>query len=162
MYSAAMTARFVPDPFVVPTHFQGDGFHLEPLGPQHNERDHEAWMSSIDHIRSTPGFEDRDWPTPMSLEQNLGDLEGHARDFRERTGFTYSILDGEVVIGCVYIYPPRAVGHDAKVRSWVRASRAEMDARVWRSLSAWLTTAWPFERLDYTARVWTATVSPDR
>ena len=79
MYSAAMTARFVPDPFVVPTHFQGDGFHLEPLGPQHNERDHEAWMSSLDHIRSTPGFEDWDWPTPMSLEQNLGDLEGHAR-----------------------------------------------------------------------------------
>ena len=152
MYSAAMTERFIPDSFVVPTHFQGDGFHLEPLGPQHNERDYEAWMSSIDHIRATPGLEDWDWPTPMSLEQNLGDLEQHARDFRERTGFTYSILDGDAVIGCVYIYPPRAGGHDAKVRSWVRASRAEMDARVWRSLSAWLTAEWPFERLDYAAR----------
>ena len=147
-----MTARLVPDSFVVPAHFEGDGFHLEPLGPQHNERDHEAWMSSIDHIRSTPGLADWDWPTPMSLQQNLGDLEGHARDFRERTGFTYSILDADEVIGCVYIYPPRVEGADASVRSWVRASRAEMDARVWRSLSAWLTTAWPFERLDYAAR----------
>lgn len=73
---------------------------LEPLGPQHNERDYEAWGSSIDHIRSTPGLADWDWPTPMSLEQNLGDLEGHARDFRKRTGFTYSILDADEVIGC--------------------------------------------------------------
>ena len=147
-----MTDRFVPDSFVVPTHFEGDGFHLEPLGPQHNDRDHEAWMSSIDHIRSTPGLEGWDWPTPMSLEQNLGDLEGHARSFRERTGFTYSILDADEVIGCVYICPPRTEGDDASVRSWVRASRAEMDAPVWRALSAWLTADWPFERLDYAAR----------
>jgi hypothetical protein len=95
-------------------------------------------MSSIDHIRSRPGSQDGDWSAPMSLEQNLGDLEGRARDFRERSGFAYSILDGDAVIGCVYIYPSRAEGDDAKVRSWVRASRAEMDARVWRSVSAGL------------------------
>ena len=143
---------FVPGSFVVPRHFESDGFHLEPLGPEHNERDHEAWMSSIQHIRATPGFEHWDWPEPMSLEQNLADLESHARDFRERTGFTYSILDGDEVIGCVYIHPSSARGTDAKVRSWVRASRAEMDATVWRSLSAWLRSAWPFEHLDYDVR----------
>ena len=42
-------------------------FRLEPLGPEHNDRDYEAWMSSIDHIHATPGMEHRDWPTPMSL-----------------------------------------------------------------------------------------------
>ncbi len=147
-----MTADFVPDAFVAPTSFEGDGFHLEPLGPQHNARDHEAWMSSIDHIRATPGLEGWDWPAPMSLEANLRDLEDHARDFRERKGFTYSILDGDEVIGCIYIYPPRVEGADASVRSWVRASRAEMDAVVWRSMSEWLTTEWPFERLDYAPR----------
>ena len=147
-----MRESLVPDSFAAPTRFEGDGFHLEPLGPEHNERDYEAWMSSIDHIRSTPGLEDWDWPTPMTLEQNLGDLEDHARDFRERSGFTYSILDGDEVIGCVYIYPSRIERYDAKVRSWVRASRAEMDALVWRSLSTWLTTEWPFEQLDYAPR----------
>ena len=147
-----MREPLVPDSFDVPTRFEGDGFHLEPLGPEHHERDYEAWMSSIDHIRSTPGLEDWDWPTPMTLEQNLGDLEDHARDFRERSGFTYSILDGDEVIGCVYIYPSRIERYDAKVRSWVRASRAEMDALVWRSLSTWLTTEWPFEQLDYAPR----------
>ena len=151
-----MDKPFVPGSFVVPNQFKGNGFHLEPLGPEHNERDHQAWMSSIDHIRSTPGLADWDWPTPMSLEQNLGDLEGHARDFRERTGFTYSILDANEVVGCIYIYPSRVEGSDAKVSSWVRASRAEMDAPVWRSLSKWLTTEWPFERFDYASREATA------
>jgi hypothetical protein len=88
----------------------------------------------------------------MTLEQNLGDLEEHASEFRERTGFTYSILDGDEVIGCVYIYPARVEGYDARVRSWVRASRAEMVEVVWRTLSNWLTTDWPFERLDYAPR----------
>ena len=147
-----MTADFVPDSFDAPLHFEGDGFHLEPLGPEHNERDHEAWMSSIDHIHATPGMEQWDWPTPMSLEDNLKDLEQHAREFRDREGFTYSILDGDEVIGCVYIYPSPDEDNDARVRSWVRASRAEMDPLVWRSLSAWLAAEWPFERLDYAAR----------
>jgi hypothetical protein len=132
--------------------YEGDGFRLEPLGPEHNERDHEAWMSSLEHIRATPGFERSDWPSPMSLQQNLGDLEGHAQDFRERTGFTYSILDGDEVIGCVYIYPAEAAGVDASVRSWVRASRADMDPAVWRQLSRWLATDWPFERVEYAPR----------
>ena len=43
----------------------------------------------------------------MSLEENLADLERHARDFADRTGFTYSVLDGDDVIGCVYVYPSR-------------------------------------------------------
>ena len=47
---------FVADDFVVPVSFDGPGFRMEPLGPEHNERDHDAWMSSIDHIWKTPDF----------------------------------------------------------------------------------------------------------
>jgi hypothetical protein len=46
---------------------------LEPLGPEHNEDDHEAWSSSIEHIRATPGFLDGRWPSPMTLEENRAD-----------------------------------------------------------------------------------------
>jgi hypothetical protein len=88
----------------------------------------------------------------MSLEDNLRDLEQHAREFRDREGFTYSILDGDEVIGCLYIYPSPEADHDARIRSWVRASRAEMDPVVWRSLSTWLASEWPFEHPDYAAR----------
>lgn len=141
----------LPD-FEVPRSFAGPGFHLEPLGPGHNERDHEAWMSSIDHIRATPGMDLREWPAPMTLEENMSDMEMHAAEFEDRVGFTYSILDGDDVIGCVYIYPGKARGVDAHVRSWVRASRAEMDVVVWRSLSRWLAEEWPFRTIDYAPR----------
>lgn len=147
-----MTEPFVPADFAVPTSFEGDGFRLEPLGPEHNERDHEAWMSSIDHIRSTPGFEDRDWPEPMSLSANLADLERHAQDFAERTGFTYSVLDADEVIGCVYIYPTGTGTGGALVTSWVRESRAGMDVVVWRDVAAWIAEQWPFTTVRYAAR----------
>ena len=119
-----MSRPFVPPTFAVPTALEGTGFRLEPLGPQHNERDYHAWTSSVAHIRETPGFIGSDWPHPMSLEENLSDLERHAADFSARRGFTYSVLDGDAVIGCVYIYPSRSSADVADVRSWVRASRA--------------------------------------
>ncbi|MEA2003114.1 MAG: N-acetyltransferase [Actinomycetota bacterium] len=147
-----MTSPFVPHDFDVPVSYEGPGFYLEPLGAEHNQRDHEAWMSSIDHIKTTPGFRDWDWPEPMSLEANLSDLVGHATDFGNRRGFTYSILDGNEVIGCVYIYPSRDAGHDASVRSWVRESRSQMDRVVWEALTGWLETSWPFVSIDCATR----------
>lgn len=139
----------VPDDYTVPTAFSGPGFRLEPLGPAHNERDHAAWMSSIDHIRSTPGMEGRDWPAPMTVEENLADMEMHAREFTERRSFAYSILDGDEVVGCLYIDPSDAPGTDAHVRSWVTASRSDLDPVVRSAIRGWLDEVWPFRRVDY-------------
>lgn len=154
-----MAEPFVPDDFEVPSGLTRAEMRLQPLGPEHNERDHEAWSSSIDHIRATPGFQERDaegdpearWPHPMSLEENLGDLERHAADFATRRGFTYSVLDPDTddVIGCVYIYPSKDGDHDARVESWVRASRSELDAALFHAVSDWLDADWPFSRVDY-------------
>ncbi|MDF2729260.1 MAG: twin-arginine translocation pathway signal [Acidimicrobiia bacterium] len=143
---------FVSDDFDVPKEFEGPGFRLEPLGPVHNERDHMAWMSSIEHIRTTPGMKGG-WPSPMTIEENLSDLEGHAREFTDREAFAYSVLDGEEVIGCLYIDPTEDEGHDAEVSSWVTSSRAEMDPIVWRSVSEWLAEKWPFENFAYARRI---------
>jgi hypothetical protein len=145
-------SEFVPDEFVVPLSFDGRGFRLEPLGPKHNERDYAAWMSSVDHIRSTPGFEDWDWPTPMTLDENRNDLVDHADDFENRSGFTYSILDDDEVLGCVYIYPSTIPDVDAHVRSWVTELRSELDVVVWSALSQWLEQSWPFRNLKYSVR----------
>lgn len=145
----------MPPSFEVPTSFAWSDFHLEPLGEQHNDRDHAAWMSSIGHIRSTPGFspqEEPSWPVAMTLEKNLEDLVRHAKDFQERKGFTYSILEGDDVIGCIYIYPTRKPGRDAEISSWVRKSRAEMDATVREELATWIDEAWPFSSPSYAGR----------
>ena len=40
---AGMSEPLVPDDFEVPLRFETQAFVLEPLGPEHNERDHAAW-----------------------------------------------------------------------------------------------------------------------
>jgi hypothetical protein len=146
----------VPDGFVVPRELVTERFRLEPLGPQHNERDHAAWMGSIEHIRSTPGFETWDWPPAdgMSLDLNLADLRKHAEDFATRVGFTYSVIEvpGDEVIGCVYIYAAREDSTIVHVHSWVRQDRAHLDAPLHDAVSRWLAADWPFPNVRYAPR----------
>jgi len=145
---------FVPAEFAVPSALENGQFRLEQLGPQHNEPDYDAWSSSVEHIRQTPGWEQSSWPDDRDLAKNLDDLQGHADDFEQRKGFTYTVLDAASgdVIGCVYIYPDKSGEHDAKVLSWVRASRAELDAPLWQAVTDWLAADWPFERVAYAER----------
>jgi hypothetical protein len=149
-----VVTSFVPDDFVVPRELVCEEFRLEPLGPEHNEGDYQAWMSSIEHIRSTPGFQGRSWPQPeMTLAENLGDLQRHASDFTDRSGFTYTVrAAGGEIIGCVYIYPPAGGGPGADVRSWVRADRAGLDVPLHDAVSGWLRAAWPFSSAEYAPR----------
>ncbi len=142
---------FVPTDFYPPTAFTAGDLRLEPLGPAHNERDYAAWMSSMEHIRRSPGFADGKWPREMSLDENGGDLERHARDFVDRTGFTFTVLNSsDDVIGCVYVYPAKDGVHDADVKSWVRESDAPLDEALRRAIADWLTSdSWPFERPLY-------------
>ena len=152
---APMPDPFVPPDFVVPVRLETPQFVLEPLAPEHNERDYDAWTSSHDHIHATPGWEESSWPRPMTLEENRADLERHADDFRHRRGFTYTVLarDTGDVVGCVYIYPlPEDSGYDARVLSWVRASHAELDVPLWRAVSDWVASEWPFEQVEYAPR----------
>jgi len=144
---------FVPEDFVVPLHLEAPQFRLEPLGPDHNRSDYDAWSSSLEHIQATPGWAGSSWPHEMTLEENRADLQRHADDFENRSGFTYTVLDqsGDVV-GCVYIYPAPDESHDAHVSSWVRASRGELDEPLWHAVSDWLAAEWPFEHVDYAVR----------
>jgi len=145
---------FVPHDFDVPRRLETPQFVLEPLGPEHNERDYDAWTSSMEHIAATPGWDDNSWPREMSRDENRADLQRHADDFRNRTGFTYTVLDpasGDVV-GCVYVYPLPDRGDGARVRSWVRVSRAELDGPLARAVSDWLASNWPFRSVEYEAR----------
>ncbi|WP_107773700.1 GNAT family N-acetyltransferase [Nocardioides sediminis] len=146
---------FVPAGFDPPTSLTTDDVRLEPLGPQHNDADHAAWMSSIEHIRSTPGYPDGSWPPPegMTLEANLADLTRHSDDFARRVGFTFTVLDpADDVIGCVYLYPTDSEDWDVTVQSWVRADRAHLDTPLADAVAGWLAADWPWERVDRCGR----------
>lgn len=152
VYGRGVTTAFVPADFVPPQQLVTDSFRLEPLGPQHNGPDLAAWSSSIDHIRSTPGYPDGSWPPleGMTPERNLADLTRHAADFAAGRGYTFTVLDpsGGDVIGCVYLYPSASPDHDVDVQSWVRADRAELDGALADAVARWLRTDWPWERPD--------------
>lgn len=152
---------FVPVSFAVPTALVGDGFVLEPLGPQHNVSDHAAWGGSIDHIRATPGFDPSEWggdswPYPMSAERNLDDLQMHAGEFERREAFAFTVLDGDgsgaEVVGCVYIDPDLQGLADAMVRCWVRADRAALDPVLTAAVRDWLREQWPFTSVRFPGR----------
>ncbi|HEX6680554.1 MAG TPA: hypothetical protein VF063_07910 [Gaiellaceae bacterium] len=57
-------AEFVPRDSDVPRRLEMQQFVLEPLGPEHNEQDYDAWTSSMDHIAATPG-----WATAAGRER---------------------------------------------------------------------------------------------
>jgi hypothetical protein len=145
---------FVPEDFVVPTGLATADFWLEPLGPQHNEADYAAWTSSIAHITSTPGFADWGWPDEsLTITDNLRDLVKHEREFVARIGFTYTVrTESGDVIGCLYMYPSRQPEFDVVVRSWVSRDHADLDEPLWRAVSAWIDSDWPFEAPNYAPR----------
>jgi len=140
------TVALVPDHFKVPLRLETPRFVLEPLGPEHNERDHEAWSSSIDHIHGTPGFVERRWPQPMSLSENLADLAAHRADFEARTAFAYTVLDPQTddVIGWIYVDPDGAHAGGVTLRSWVRVTHADLDEPLREAVADWLERDWPF------------------
>jgi hypothetical protein len=91
----------------------------------------------------------------LSLEENRSDLERHAHDFAERSGFTFTVLKPgpAEVIGCVYIYPVTDGEHDAQIRSWVvRADVGTLDSLLHSMASRWIAEQWPFKNVRYADR----------
>src|SRR5829696_5002213 len=56
-------APFVPSGFVVPLALTTEQFRLEPLGPQHNDSDYEAWSSAVDTSTRRPAGSQAPGPT---------------------------------------------------------------------------------------------------
>jgi RimJ/RimL family protein N-acetyltransferase len=167
-----MTSPLSFDPSVVPAEpLSTERFRLAPLGPEHNESDFDAWMSSIDHIRATPGFIPGaalavGWPTPMTSEENLSDLVNHADEFTRGVAYAFTILDPHTgnVIGCTYIDPDESrpdrstevetppTTRCATVTCWVRASHAELDEPVAAALKHWLASSWNLAQFTFPGR----------
>ncbi|MFT5222067.1 MAG: hypothetical protein ACI867_000364 [Glaciecola sp.] len=139
--------RLMDEGFVPPVPLIAEGWRLEPLGAEHNASDHRAWMSSIEHIRTTPGFSGRPWPFPMTREENLQDLIDHRVGFEAGHEFSYTVLDDEgAVIGCVYVLADDTDDRPDAVylRSWVRADRSALDGPLRLAVLSWLRSNWPF------------------
>ena len=143
-----MMNEFVPETFEAPTDICLGEWRLRKLVPEFNDDDYTAWMDNVEHIRATPGFRHRDWPSyRITMEQNRADLARHATDFDERRGFTYSVFLSDKLVGCLYIYPLPEHGA-AQARSWLTKTLAAKDTSF-RNGGHWLNDEWPFKRVVY-------------
>lgn len=152
MLFLAQTAGFVPADFKVPARLVRKEYQLAPLGPKLARHDFDAYMSSIEHIRSS--FGSGKWPSAgITMAEAVKDVEGEEQRFQARKSFTYAVLspDGTRELGCVYIQPSREAAHDAVVAMWT--TKAAFDAGLQKQLDAdvrvWLAKEWPFQRVLY-------------
>jgi hypothetical protein len=146
---------FVPETFQPPASYETANYRLVPLGPALAKHDYEAYMSSIEHLRST--FGGGRWPSAgITMADAIKDVEGEEARSKARHSFTYAVLtkDGSKELGCVYIKPSRKAGYDAQVTLWVTKAEFDkgFDAVLYRDTKAWIAKAWPFQKVAYPNR----------
>jgi RimJ/RimL family protein N-acetyltransferase len=149
------TNRFVPDDFEIPDMLETDRFRLRMLSVDDVEKDYEAVIESRELLHTMFGGP---WPKPgFTLEDNRADLERHQQEFLTRKAFAYTVvsLDETRVLGCVYINPSETTASDAVVVMWVRQTEYDkgLDEILFKNVRDWITSVWPFPKVDYPRRV---------
>jgi hypothetical protein len=148
-------AKFVPEGFVVPAGLETDRLRLRMLTIHDAVKDFEAVMTSQNRLKTVfrPGSE---WPSGLTLEQNILDLAWHQVEFQQRTSFCYTVIspDESQILGCLYMYPADRLGHDAEVSMWVRQSEADtgLDEHLFEVVRAWIARDWPMQNPAYPGR----------
>ena len=146
----------VPKDFEVPVLLETDRYRIRPISVHDVVRDYDAVMTSVERLRGIFGPESS-WPPPdLSFTQDLVDLGWHHKEFQRRSSFAYVVMNLEETsqLGCVYVYPSSRSGWDAEVHLWVRdlPDADELDADLYRTVTGWVTEAWPFEKVAFPGR----------
>lgn len=146
----------LPADFDPPTLVETPGFKLVPLGPALVDVDFAAYMSSIDHLQKT-FTRSTDWPHKGITDADaMRDMKTEQARFANRRSFAYAVLtpDGRRERGSVYVSPNATGGYDAVVRMWVTKAEydAGFDAELYRWVTQWMKTGWPFRKVAYPGR----------
>ena len=149
--------KLVPDSFQVPQKLENPQFIIRKLCFSDADLDYKAVMSSIEIIKKTRGG---DWPSSnLSYEDNQIDLAWHQREFENKTSFAYTLVtpDEKECLGCLYLYPPGYRNEESKdgdvdVSFWVtqKAYDDGLYDTLYKTLTVWLKSTWPFKKVVYT------------
>lgn len=160
--------NFYPATAPVPSELRTANLLLHPLGPEHVERDYDAFMSSRERLRIWSGGS---WPSDdFTLAMNMDDMHHHRGEHVRREAFTYTVMspDASVCQGCIYIngwekfarqiqaqVPDFAEEYDGITSYWVRDSAlaADLDKELLSGLIAWFAASWQFNRAVFVANI---------
>jgi len=152
---------FYPDDGPVPVELRTEHLLLRSLGPEHVERDYDAFMSSRERLLVWSGGS---WPAAdFTLALNMDDMHFHRREHEERIAFTFTVMspDEARCEGCTYTnswdvvarrmgaeIPEIARDYDGLTSYWVRDSALarDLDKELLRGLIDWFAGDWSFGR----------------
>jgi hypothetical protein len=154
--AAGQVSSFIPADFNAPTAVEAAGFKLRPLSPELAKVDFDAYMSSIEHLQKTFS-RSTNWPRAnITSADAMRDMENEQTRFKNRKSFAYAVLtpDGSRERGSVYVSPSPDKSYDAVVRLWVTKADydAGFDAELYKWVTNWVKTEWPFHRVAYPGR----------
>ena len=158
--------KFYPSNAPVPEQLQTQEFLLRPIRASDSALDYDAVMASEELLRRRTGGK---WPhIGFNAQANRADLEQRIVEFRDRRGFTYTLLDPTEgrCLGCVSIEPLQdglrrtgataeyvnSVGpYQALVSFWVRSNVTprDMDRYLVTELIPWMKANFAFTRIVY-------------
>jgi len=132
----------------IPDGFIDDKILVEPLSIDHAVLDFEAVSVSKLELYEQYNSES-EWPLHITLKDNIVDLGWHEKEFRDKSSFSYTILDpGRTkCFGCIYIIPS---GERAELSYWVRADGIcpYTKKELLLVLKSWISQEWPCLPID--------------
>ena len=149
--------------FQPPPVLENSNFELDILSPKYAIQDYEAVTASASKIRYVFG-PSNNWPSEsISFEENLNDLKRHEKEFIERSAFAYAMIGkvGSKYLGCIYINPVqvqiKSISTEplcqAEVYFWVSSLQTTIrELELLETIKTWLSTSWPFERVNFPGR----------
>ena len=150
-----MKNSFVPKNAIVPKGINTEMYNVRMLTVNDLIKDYDAVMSSTNHLKGVFGPND-DWPTRLTIEENLIDLGWHQKEFEIRSSFAFTVMstDESKCLGCIYINPTSKLSFDAETILWIRESEAltGLDANLFATVKKWIKTDWWFTKVAFPGR----------
>jgi hypothetical protein len=127
-----------PKTYTAPRSFSLGEFHFSVLGPDCADEDFRAVISSEAHLTGLFGS---DWPSGLTWDKNLADLQRHAREFDENFAFAWVVRNPTGgYLGCVYLRPEGLERLARTVFLWLQVSESSVErvADLVQRLKGWM------------------------
>ena len=158
-FHSAVAADFWRSEWMVPESAEGNKLIIRPLEKSDADRFFHSYMTSQRWLYNRLGWA---WPSEKSsLEQNETMVSYHIEQAKERTAFTYLVLDKEdkSIIGAVYMVPVAASreeksgiprnSYNAEISWWLLESAVNDNLHndFFVLLTNWLEASWPWQQV---------------
>ncbi|MGM7318855.1 GNAT family N-acetyltransferase [Idiomarina sp. ST10R2A5] len=159
VFNSAVAADFWRSEWMVPESAEGKKLIIRPLEASDADRFFHSYMTSQKWLYNRLGWA---WPSEKSsLEQNETMVSYHLEQAKERTSFTYLVLDKEdkSIIGAVYMVPVAASREEksgiprnsfnAEISWWLLESAVNDNLHndFFVLLTNWLEASWPWRQV---------------